>query len=199
MWWIFVLKAFKTARLPAWNSIIYIKTKHLMSGLTYCAHGNTLPLKVGIRRFPALFSMNVGNLSLVLHLSGTGLTSRQTSMGLSSVTSHRGDSKAPQPFNLWRQPQEHELSVTAVTTALRAVNSPRSLQSLCASNLQKRIWNSKPAKARSTYWKGEQAIPLGLWWGSKERKRRFLKWGEVSGLLPQVQSSQLLGFESASP
>lgn len=32
-----LLKAFKTARLPAWNSRIYIKTKDLISGLLYCA------------------------------------------------------------------------------------------------------------------------------------------------------------------
>lgn len=72
-----LLKAFKIARLPAWKSVTYTETTDLMSGLLYCAHGNALPLKVGIRSFPALFSMNIGNLSLVLHLSGTGLISKQ--------------------------------------------------------------------------------------------------------------------------
>lgn len=55
----------------------YIETTDLISELLYCAHGNTLALEVGIGSFPALFSMNIGKLSLVLHLSGTGLTSKQ--------------------------------------------------------------------------------------------------------------------------
>lgn len=126
-----LLKAFKTARLPAWTSTTYTEPG-LISGFLYCAHGNTLALKLRIRSFPALFSTNIGKLSLVLHLSGTGLTSRQTGRRLSTVSSRRGDSKSPQPSDLWRQPQERELSVTGVTTALRAVNSSRSpAESLC--------------------------------------------------------------------
>lgn len=117
----------------------------------------------------------------MLHLSGTGLPSGWTGMGLSSVLSHREDSRAPQPSNLWRQPQELSLVWQQLSELWTA---PGAWQSLCASNLQNRIWNSKSAKARSSIYQGRASYTAwGLVRFQRKRKIFEMRWGCRSATL----------------
>lgn len=88
--------------------------------ITVLCTWNTLALKLIIRSFPALFCVRIGKVSFMLCLSRIGLRSGHADMGLSKILSHGEERKAPQLSELLRQPQEHELSVTGVTTAVGA-------------------------------------------------------------------------------
>lgn len=125
-----LLKSFMTARLSAGYTITYPEATGLIFGLLYCAHGNTLAFKLIIRSFPALFYIkNQGSLPCALSVRNRAQV-RPWSM-LSKISSHGEEKreKAMQLSELLRQPQEHELSVTSVTTALRVWRSPGCQQS----------------------------------------------------------------------
>lgn len=152
MWWFFVLKAFKTARLSAQQTITHSEATYLISGLLYCAHGNTTALKLINRSFPALFCIRIRKFSLVVcQEQGSGHVMQAWGWLKSCLT----ERKAPQLSELLRQPKERELSVTGVTTAPRAWRAPGAQQSAFGHSTSKRGYETYHLPRHVALRKGE--------------------------------------------
>lgn len=89
--------------------------------------------------------------------------------GLSKILSHGEERKAPQLSELLRQRQEHELSVTGATTALRASRAPGARQSAFGHPTSKRGHETENLPGHVALTKGE-LYPMGSAEAPKKEK-----------------------------
>lgn len=132
--------------------------------ILYCAHGNTLALKQSV--FLPCFASESGK------SASCSLRSRHTSMGLSKTLSHGEERKAPRFSELLRQPQERELSVTGVMTALGVSSAPGARQSAFGHPTSKRGHETQSLPGHVALTK-EELYPMGSAEAPKKEKNHL--------------------------
>lgn len=90
-------------------------------------------------------------------------------MGLSETLSHGEQRKAPRFSELLRQPQERELSVTGVMTALRASSAPGARQRAFGHPTSKRGHETQSLPGHVALTK-EELYPMGSAEAPKKKK-----------------------------